>query len=270
MVARLGEASWGDACTPARGGEPEGLETPAPHVFKALAPAVGPAGAAQGMKGLRGPRTPRARSQSWDMALWAPPDMEPRLWGGGELWLEQGPLSTQGSPHPLSQSSLQALTSGPTVPASGSRAPAALETSGRRPWPLRTHLLSDMPTLLPHPQLLGWDREPVCRRGHMSPSPFLTSITPRAQRSLVLAELGLLGIEASCPHGIPTRETERTPALAAPRGVFLLKACASAVATGGISSPHWGRLGEGVLTGMTLVCITRASKLLSKTCLLFN
>lgn len=36
---------------------------------------------------------------------------------------------------------------------------------------------------------------------------------------------------------------------------------------------HWGQLGERFfffLTGMTLVCITRDSKLLSKTCLLFN
>lgn len=97
MVARLGEAS-GEMPAPLPGrGAGGGAGGPCTRVLQALAPAVGPAGAAQAMRSLRVTRTPRARSQSGDMALWASPDMEPRS-GVGELCLEQGPLSTPGSP----------------------------------------------------------------------------------------------------------------------------------------------------------------------------
>lgn len=43
--------------------------------------------------------------------------------------------------------------------------------------------------------------------------------------------LGLLGVEASCPHSVPTCETRGPQALAAPQGVLTLKGCPSTVAT---------------------------------------
>lgn len=204
---KAGRGLLGRCLHPCQGRGAGGAGDPCTPRLQGSGSCSGPCGCCPGYEGPQRPQDSQGQEPELGHGTVGTPRHGAQVVGGGGAVAGAGTSEHPGLPPPIGQSSLQALTSGPTVPASGSRAPAALETSGRRPWPLRTHLLSDMPTLLPHPQLLGWDREPVCRRGHMSPSPFLTSITPRAQRSLVLAELGLLGIEVSCPQGVPTRET---------------------------------------------------------------
>lgn len=236
-VARLGEAS-GEMPAPLPGwGAAGGAGGPCTCVLQALAPAVGPAGAAQAMKGLRGTRTPRARSQSWDMALWASPDMEPRS-GVGELWLEQGPLSTQGSPthrasrpfRPSPQGRLSHLGQ------HSSSCPGDLGEVALDPQNPPAFLTCPPSSL--HPRLVGLRRGARLQDGAHEPMT-LPDQRLLPEHKLELAVLVLLGIEAPCPHSVPTCETRGPQALAAPQGVLTLKGCASTVATEA-SAPNTG------------------------------
>lgn len=104
--------------------------------------------------------------------------------------------------------------------------------------------------------------------GHMSPSPFLTSdysqSTSSSWQCWACWESRPRVLTAFPPVRREDPGPGSSPGSVNSEGMSLYRGHR------GISSQHWGRLGEGVLTGITLVCITRASKLLSKTCLLFN